>query len=110
MGQYRQWDENRGRVASVVGPIADREWVLEGWFPTRTVSMLFGAGGVGKTLLMQQFANAVADGEQFLGVNTTQMPVLSVMCEDDADEVKRRQLSINQSRSIEPDALATGGL
>tara|TARA_R110002051_G_scaffold11382_1_gene41415 strand:- start:924 stop:2939 length:2016 start_codon:yes stop_codon:yes gene_type:complete len=88
-------------AASVVGPIADREWVLEGWFPTRTVSMLFGAGGVGKTLLMQQFANAVADGEQFLGVNTTQMPVLSVMCEDDADEVKRRQLSINQSRSID---------
>ena len=88
-------------AASVVGPIPDREWVMDGWFPARTVSMLFGAGGVGKTLLMQQFANAVADGEQFLGVDTTKMPVLSVMCEDDADEVKRRQLSINQARSID---------
>jgi hypothetical protein len=88
-------------AASVVGPIAEREWVMDGWFPARTVAMLFGAGGVGKTLLMQQFANAVATGEPFLGINTTQMPVLSVMCEDDADEVKRRQLCINESVGVD---------
>ena len=88
-------------AASVVGPIPPREWVLDGWFPQRTVGMLFGAGGVGKTLLMQQFANAVAEGERFLGIETMKMPVLSVMCEDDADEVKRRQLQINASRGID---------
>ena len=88
-------------AASVVGPIPAREWVLDGWFPARTVAMLFGAGGVGKTLLMQQFANAVATGEPFLGIDTTQMPVLSVMCEDDADEVKRRQLKINEARGVD---------
>jgi hypothetical protein len=88
-------------AASVVGPIPAREWVLDGWFPARTVAMLFGAGGVGKTLLMQQFANAVADGEPFLGIDTMKMPVLSVMCEDDADEVKRRQLCINESIGID---------
>jgi hypothetical protein len=88
-------------AASVVGPIAEREWVMDGWFPAKTVAMLFGAGGVGKTLLMQQFANAVATGEPFLGINTTQMPVLSVMCEDDADEVKRRQLCINESVGVD---------
>tara|TARA_R110000764_G_scaffold28981_1_gene68071 strand:- start:43 stop:2028 length:1986 start_codon:yes stop_codon:yes gene_type:complete len=88
-------------AASVVGPIPPREWVLDGWFPQRTVGMLFGAGGVGKTLLMQQFANAVAEGEQFLSIDTMKMPVLSVMCEDDADEVKRRQLKINEARGID---------
>ena len=88
-------------AASVVGPIPPREWVLDGWWPSRTVGMLFGAGGVGKTLLMQQFANAVAEGERFLGIETMKMPVLSVMCEDDADEVKRRQLQINAARGID---------
>ena len=88
-------------AASVRGPIAARQWVLDGWFPARTVAMLFGAGGVGKTLLMQQLANAVAEGEQFLSVDTMKMPVLSVMCEDDADEVKRRQLKINESRGVD---------
>ena len=83
-------------AASVKGPIAARQWALDGWFPARTVAMLFGAGGVGKTLLMQQFANCVAQGAPFLGIDTMQMPVLSVMCEDDADEVKRRQLNINE--------------
>ena len=88
-------------AASVRGPIAPRQWVLDGWFPARTVAMLFGAGGVGKTLLMQQFANAVAEGQPFLGIDTMKMPVLSVMCEDDADEVKRRQLKINESRGVD---------
>jgi len=88
-------------AASVRGPIAARQWVLDGWFPARTVAMLFGAGGVGKTLLMQQMANAVAEGEPFLGIDTMKMPVLSVMCEDDADEVKRRQLKINESRGVD---------
>ena len=83
-------------AASVRGPIAPRQWVLDGWFPARTVAMLFGAGGVGKTLMMQQFANCVAQGEQFMGIDTMEMPVLSVMCEDDAEEVKRRQLNINE--------------
>jgi hypothetical protein len=83
-------------AASVRGPIAPRQWVLAGWVPARTVAMLFGAGGAGKTLLMQQFANCVAAGEPFLGIDTMKMPVLSVMCEDDAEEVKRRQLNINE--------------
>jgi hypothetical protein len=83
-------------AASVRGPIAARQWVLDGWFPARTVAMLFGAGGVGKTLMMQQLANCVAQGEPFMGIETMEMPVLSVMCEDDAEEVKRRQLNINE--------------
>jgi hypothetical protein len=83
-------------AASVKGPIAPRQWVLAGWFPARTVAMLFGAGGVGKTLMMQQLANCVAQGEPFMGIDTMEMPVLSVMCEDDAEEVKRRQLNINE--------------
>ena len=86
---------------SVHGPLPEREWTLEGWFPHKTVGMLFGAGGVGKTLLMQQLANCVAVGAPFCGISTKQMPVLSVMCEDDALEIKRRQLDINVWRGLD---------
>ena len=86
---------------TVHGPLPDREWVLEGWFPHKTVAMLFGDGGVGKTLLMQQLGNCVAEGEPFFGIATKKMPVLMVMCEDDELEVKRRQLDINKWRGID---------
>jgi RecA-family ATPase len=81
---------------SVHAPIAPREWVIEDWVPRKTVTMLFGAGGVGKTLLAQQIGNCVAAGETLFGVKTQQMPVISVSCEDDGDELSRRQLDINQ--------------
>jgi len=83
------------RASEIRGPVPDRQWLLQDWFPARAVSLLFGPGGVGKTLLVQQLANCVATGERFMGIDTRQMPVLAVLCEDDALEISRRQLSIN---------------
>ena len=88
------------RASEISGPVPPREWLLDQWFPTRTVSALFGQGGVGKTLLVHQLANCVATGDPFLGVNTKKMPVLMVLCEDDSPEIKRRQLSINEWRGL----------
>ena len=83
-------------ASNICGPVPYREWVLDQWFPAKSVGMMFGQGGVGKTLLAQQLANCVASGEIFMGVKVQQMPVLSVMCEDDASEISRRQLDINE--------------
>jgi len=68
---------------------------LDQWFSARNVGMIFGAGGVGKTLLAQQLGACVAMGKPFQGIETKQMPVLAVLCEDDITELSRRQLSIN---------------
>lgn len=87
-------------AGSVHAPIAPRQWVVEDWVPLKTVTMLFGAGGVGKTLLAQQLGNCVATGETFFGVKTMQMPVIDVSCEDDGDELSRRQLDVNQWMGI----------
>ena len=82
-------------AASVSGPLPEREWLLDQWFPYKTTGMLFGAGGIGKTLLMHQLGNKVALGEPFMGLATKKMPVLLALCEDDELELKRRQLDIN---------------
>ena len=89
------------KASEVSGPIPERQWLLNQWFPKRAVSLLFGQGGVGKTLIMQQLANSVADGEPFMGIETSKMPVLCVLCEDDKQEIDRRQIDINRSRGID---------
>mgnify|MGYP003133363536 FL=1 len=89
------------RASEVSGPVPERQWLLNQWFPKRAVSLLFGQGGVGKTLIVQQLANAVADGEAFMGIGTSKMPVLCVLCEDDKQEIDRRQIDINGSRGID---------
>ena len=90
------FDDSILRASDIRGPIPDREWLLRDWFPTKAVSLLFGPGGVGKTLLVQQLANCVATGNDFMGIQTQQMPVLAILCEDDAMEISRRQLAINE--------------
>ena len=89
-------DDGSFTAASVVGPVPEREWALDQWFPYKTVGMLFGAGGIGKTLIAHQLANCVATGRDFFGIAVKQMPVLCILCEDDSLEIKRRQLDINQ--------------
>jgi hypothetical protein len=92
-----QVDANEDFTADTVhAPIEERQWVIKDWVPLKTVMMLFGAGGVGKTLLGQQAANCVATGTDFMGLETMQMPVLSISCEDDRLELSRRQLDINE--------------
>lgn len=62
--------------------------------PLHTTTMLTGPGGVGKSLLEQMLCTCIALGLPFLGVETRQMNTLYVTCEDDADELWRRQTSI----------------
>jgi RecA-family ATPase len=78
----------------------DREWIVEGWLPVGTVTSLYGSGGVGKSLLAQVLHTAVGTGRPFLGVDTRQCKVLSIFCEDEKDELHRRQVSINASMGI----------
>jgi len=94
-------DDGDFTAASVHAPITPRMWVIADWVPYKTITMLFGAGGVGKTLLGQQAGNCVATGRPFLGLETMQMPVISISCEDDKDELSRRQLSINAWMGID---------
>lgn len=71
------------------------DWLVENSFIRGTVGILAGDGGLGKSLLLQQMVTACAIGAPWLGMATKQLRSLAVFCEDDYDELHRRQESIN---------------
>lgn len=73
----------------------DRQFAWGTWLPLKQTTMLTGMGGVGKSLLAQMLASAVAIGKPFLGMDTSPMRVLYITCEDDTEELHRRQKAIN---------------
>lgn len=71
-------------------------WIVEGCFLAGTVAMLSGDGGLGKSLIMQQLCTCAAAGRMWLGHSIRRVRSLALFCEDDADELERRQYQINR--------------
>ena len=82
-------------------PIPERRWLVPSWIPLRNVTMLGGDGGVGKSLVAMQLMTACAIGAGWLGVETMPCKVLGFFCEDEADELHRRQDDINRHYGVE---------
>ena len=76
-------------------PIPQREWIVEDWLPVGVVSLDYGDGGTGKTLLAQQLMTCTALGLPWCGLQPMQCRSLALFCEDDEDELHRRQHAIN---------------
>ena len=78
-------------------PVPQRRWLIPGLLIRGTVTMLNGDGGIGKSLLAQQLATALATARPFLGIEPQARPIpsLSVFCEDDEQELHFRQTHIN---------------
>ena len=82
-------------------PIPDRPWRVRGWIPDLQVTMVSGDGGVGKSLVAQQLLTACATGNQWLGLDVEPCKCVAFFAEDDADEIHRRQVRINESMGLE---------
>ncbi|MEW9305475.1 AAA family ATPase [Labrys neptuniae] len=82
-------------------PIPERQWLLQGWIPLGAVTSIYGDGGAGKSLLAQLLATCCATGRDFLGFSVMRCKVLAIFCEDDNDELQRRQAAINQTLGID---------
>jgi hypothetical protein len=78
------------RALSILSPPA-RQWIIPHWIPDAHLTLLAGQGGVGKSLLAQHIGTAVAAGRQYLEPPTDAKRVLMWACEDDHDELWRRQ-------------------
>jgi RecA-family ATPase len=81
-------------------PVPPREWIVQDWLPAGTVSLSYGDGGIGKSLLAQQLLTSCATGVPWCGLAVTRCPVLGMFCEDDEDELHRRQDAINAHFSL----------
>lgn len=72
------------------------KWLVENCFIPGTVALLSSDGGLGKSLLMQQLCTAAALGKPWLGLTTQRVRTYAMFCEDDEDELWRRQERINK--------------
>lgn len=88
-------DEWQGR------PIPERQWIIPQWIPRRAVTMLGGDGGGGKSLLAQMLLTSAAVGSSWLGLDVAPVKALGIFCEDDIDELQRRQADINRMMGID---------
>ncbi len=77
-----------------------REWICGDVIPRGTSTLLTGLGGTGKSLLAVQLACACAAGVEWLGRPVARVPVVAVLCEDDAPEIHRRVAAIAAGLSI----------
>jgi KaiC/GvpD/RAD55 family RecA-like ATPase len=88
------WPDMSGRYAP------RRRFVALGWIPRGCVTSIYGTGGIGKSLLAQMLGTAVSLGRHWLGIETERCRVLALFCEDDADELWRRQERINETLGV----------
>jgi RecA-family ATPase len=77
-------------------PIPEQDWIVDGWIPVGDVCLFYGDGGVGKTLLSQQLMVCTALGKPWCTLPVHRCISLGVFCEDDNDELHRRQDSIQR--------------
>lgn len=80
---------------------ADRSWLVRDWIPDRVVTLIYGDGGVGKSLLGLQLGAAVSSGGTWIGLPVErQGPVIFLSAEDELSEVHRRVVAIAEAEGI----------
>jgi AAA domain/Bifunctional DNA primase/polymerase, N-terminal/Primase C terminal 1 (PriCT-1) len=72
----------------------ERQWAIDHWLGMGHVTLLAGAGGTGKTLIAQAMGSCIALRREYLDWMPAQRRVLMWACEDDVEEVWRRQAAI----------------
>lgn len=89
-----QW----GKLAALIPP--ERVWAIDHWFGMGHVTLLAGAGGLGKTSIAQALGSCVALGRDYLDNVPKPRRILMWACEDDEEELWRRQIAIAAALNI----------
>ncbi len=81
--------------------VPPRQWLVAGWIPHHNVTLLGGDGGLGKSLAAMELATCCVLDRDWLGIKTMRVNALYVACEDDPDELHRRQAAINRHHNVD---------
>lgn len=81
----------------------EREWAINHWLGIGHVTLLAGAGGLGKTSVAQVLGSCVALGMDYLDHVPQARNVLMWAGEDDENELWRRQIAIASSLNVQLD-------
>lgn len=90
--------------------IPPREWIVPHWIPCGVVTGLYGDGGMGKSLAAQQLQTAATIGGEWCGQMVAPVKSIGFYCEDDEDELLRRQERLNRAYKVDEDDLANMAL
>jgi hypothetical protein len=102
----RHWERINSASLSLDRP-PGRLWIAQDWVPIGVTTALYADGGIGKTLLALQLQCSTAATIPWCGLATMQCRSLGLYCEDDADELHRRQLDICDAAGITPSELGS---
>lgn len=75
--------------------IPERRFIVPRQIPSGVCTILSGDGGIGKSILMQMLQTALATGGEWCGIACEPCTSLAIYCEDDEDELLRRQKRMN---------------
>ncbi len=87
-----------------------REWMVEGAITKGSVCLLAGDGGIGKSLVAQQLCTCASLGRPWLGLSCIAGRALYFGCEDDQDELWRRQDAICRQLGVSLGDVGDAGL
>ena len=71
-----------------------RPWLVPGWIPREEVTLLYGVGGAGKSILSLQLMVSAALGRPWAGQLVEPAKCLYFSCEDNGNEIWRRLAKI----------------
>lgn len=98
---FSAMDDGPKHISAYRGKAPERQWLIRDWIPLREVTSLYGSGGTGKSLIMQQLAISASTGINFLCLKIEKaIPVLCVFCEDSDEELHRRKNDITHATEL----------
>ena len=81
-------------------PVPQRQWLVEGLVPLENVTLLYGDGGTGKSLLALQLAVATVSKGAWVGQDVRSGSALFISAEDDVRELHRRLAAVAKGAGI----------
>ena len=83
-----------------------QRWLVPGLIPARQVTLLYGDGGTGKSLVTLQLCASVSSGMSWLGMGVSRGRSLFITAEDEIEELHRRLECVCKGEGTDSSALS----